>query len=116
MLVTCFFALISSCSLGATWNPDPSLGNVDQHRRIYEIARHYCEVNFDLDANMIGKKKKHGTGASASYAFGLLLTGDPSDSALAQKILKRVVVCQDTKSDSPTYGVFNWYAEDRPKI
>jgi len=117
-----FYCLLASAALpalGATWNPDPSLGNVDQHRRLYEIGRHYLEVNFDPDANMVGvttknppNKKGHGTGGSASYAYTLLLTGDPADRALAVKVLQRVLACQDTNPASPTCGAFKWYAED----
>jgi len=117
-----FFAFSPPLIFAAPWNPDPSLGNPDQHRRLYEIARHYCEVNFDPDADLVGNsspnppnKRHHGTGASAAYAYGLLLTGDPADDALANKILRRVIPCQDTKPDSPTYGAFNWSVEDKPQ-
>lgn len=112
----------SSTSQTPAWNPDPSLGNVDQHRHLYEIARRYCEVNFDPDANLIGvgskhppNKKSHATRESAYYAYGLLLTGDPADRARAQAILKRVVATQDTTSDGLTKGAFGWYAEEPPK-
>ncbi|MCE0498242.1 MAG: hypothetical protein LV481_09895 [Methylacidiphilales bacterium] len=119
LLYCCLLVSVSFPALGGTWTPDPSLGNVDQHRRLYEIARHYCEVNFDPDANLVGtpcanppNKKHHGTGGSCAYAYTLLLTGDPADQALAQKILKRVLACQDTNPASPTCGAFDWYTED----
>jgi hypothetical protein len=114
----CFFT-VCSLSRAGTWTPDPSLGNVEQHRRLYEMGRQYCEQNFDPDANMVGaatatppNKRHHGTGGSVSYAYTLLLTGEASDRALAQKILKRVLACQDTNAASPTCGAFTWYAED----
>ncbi len=91
--------------MAGTFTPDPSLGNVEQHRRLYEIARHYCEVNFDPDADLVGtpcanppNKRHHGTGGSVSYAYGLLLTGDPADRALAQKILKQRRLLPRTQS------------------
>ncbi len=118
----CLLATATDSALAATWNPDPSLGNPDLHRRLYEIARQYGETNFDSDANLMGNsspnppnKRHHGTGSSAAYAYGLLLTGDPADRALAQKILSRVVTFQDTKPDSPTYGAYNWSVEDKPQ-
>ena len=119
LLCCCLLVAASFPAPGATWNPDLSLGNVDQHRRLYEIARHYCEVNFDPDANLVGtpspnppNKRHHGTGGSAAYAYGLLITGDPTDRALAQKILLRVLACQDTNPANPTCGAFTWYVED----
>ena len=126
LLNSCIIALVSSSTLGATtgvtWTPDPSLGNPEQHQHLYDIARGYCETNFDPDANLVGvdthhppNKKSHATRESAYYAYGLLLTGDPADRARAQAILKRVVATQDTTSDGLTKGAFGWYAEDPPK-
>jgi hypothetical protein len=122
LLCGCLLASALGPASAATWNPDPSLGNVDQHRRLYEIARTFGDTNFDPDANLVGahskkppNKKQHSTRESAYYAYGLLLTGDPADRARAQAILKRVVTLQDTNPKSPTYGVFNWVAEDRPQ-
>jgi hypothetical protein len=114
-------AIPSFPALAVTWNPDPSLGNPVTHRRLYEIARAFGDLNFDPDANLIGihskhppNKKLHSTRESTYYAYGLLLTGDPADRTRAQAILKRIVGLQDVKPDSPTYGVFNWTAEDPP--
>jgi hypothetical protein len=116
-----FTVLISLPAAAATWNPPPALGNLDVHRRIYEIARRFAETNFDPAANLIGAHSKrppntktHSTRESAYYAYGLLLTGDPADRARAQAILRRVVTLQDTKPGSPTFGAFNWNAEDPP--
>lgn len=110
-----------STTATAAYNPDPSLGSVAQHQRIYEIGRHFGDLNFDPDANLVGghsknppNKKTHATRESTYYAYGLLLTGDPTDRARAQAILKRIVTLQDTKPGSPTYGAFNWNAEDPP--
>jgi hypothetical protein len=118
----CFFTLLSCPAFAGTWNPDPSLGNVEQHQRLYEIGRKYCEQNFDADANLVGaatatppNKRHHATGNSADYAFTLLLTGDPADRELAQKILRRVVTLQDTNPQNPTCGAYNWTAEDKPQ-
>jgi hypothetical protein len=114
-------ALFSFPALGGQWTPDPSLGNVAQHSRLYDIGRKFGDTNFDNDANLVGihtksppNKKSHSTRESTYYAYGLLLTGDPHDRARAQSILKRIVTFQDTKPDSPTYGIFNWNSEDPP--
>jgi len=120
VLLSCLLlATISLPVLAGTWTPDPALGNSDQHQRLYEIARTYCDANFDPDANLVGtssnnppNKKSHSVRESLSYAYTLLLTGDPADLVLAQKILKRALTTQDTRLDSPTNGVFSWYAED----
>jgi hypothetical protein len=119
LICWCLMASASPPVLGGTWNPDPSLGNVDQHRRLYEMGRHYCEQNFDPGANMVGtpsatppNRRHHSTETSISYALALLLTGDPTDRDLAQKIIKRVLTCQDMNPASPTYGAFTWYGED----
>jgi hypothetical protein len=108
-------------SLAGTWTPDPSLGNVEQHQRLYDIGRHFGDVNFDPDANLVGvhskkppNKKLHDTRESAYYAYGLLLTGDPADRARGNAILAKVVTLQDTKPNSPTFGSFNGNAEDPP--
>jgi len=119
--VICAYLLVSSLSAayGGAFTPDPTLANPDQHRRLYDIARHYCEVNFDADANLVGtpspnppNKRHHGTGATAAYAYGLLLTGDAADRDLAVKILPHVLASQDTNPASPTSGAFGWYIED----
>ena len=117
----CLIPLFSFPALGAQWTPDPSLGNVAQHSRLYDIGRNFGDTNFDPDANLVGthtksppNKKSHSTRESTYYAYGLLLTGDPADRARAQSIVKRIVTFQDTKPDSPTYGVFNWNSEDPP--
>ncbi|MCE0497765.1 MAG: hypothetical protein LV481_07455 [Methylacidiphilales bacterium] len=121
LLGCCLLASVSFPVLGGTWTPDPSLGNVDQHRHLYDIGRAYGDLNFDPDANLVGthskkppNKKQHSTRESTYYAYALLLTGDPADRARAQAILKRVVTLQDTKPGSPTYGAYNWNAEDPP--
>ncbi len=109
-------------ALPADWTPDPSLGNVDQHHRLYEIGRKFGDANFDPDANLLGahtknppNKKSHSTRESAYYAYALLMTGDPADLARAEAILRKVVTLQDTDPNSPTYGAFNWNAEDKPQ-
>ncbi|MCE0497766.1 MAG: hypothetical protein LV481_07460 [Methylacidiphilales bacterium] len=121
LLCCCLIASVSFPALGGTWTPDPSLGNVDQHRHLYEIGRAYGDANFDPDANLLGvhtknppNKKQHATRESAYYAYGLLMTGDPADQARAQAILKRIVTLQDTTQGSPTCGAYNWNAEDKP--
>ncbi len=105
--------------MAGTWTPDPSLGNTDQRRHLYEMARAYCDTNFDPDANLVGvptqnppNKKSHSVRESFSYAYALLLTVDPADNAIAQKILKAALATQDTREGSDTNGVFAWYAED----
>ena len=105
---------------GTTWIPDPSLTNPDRHRRLYEIARTYCDANFDPDANMVGvqsknppNKKSHSTRESAYYAYGLLLSGDLADRTRAQAILRGVVAAQYTGTDPGLRGAFNWVAEDK---
>jgi len=121
LICCCLLASVSAPVFGAAWSPDPSPGNPDLHRRLYEIGRRFGDLNFDPDANLVGghtkrppNKKTHSTRESTYYAYGLLLTGDPADRARAQEILKHIVTLQDTKADSPTYGAYNWNAEDPP--
>ena len=116
------FVSLSLPLVAGTFTPDPSVGNVEQHRRLYELGRNSGDLNFDPNANLVGthskkppNKKSHSTRESAYYAYALLLTGDPADLARAQAILKRVVTLQDAKPGSPTYGAFNWNAEDPPQ-
>jgi hypothetical protein len=118
----CLFILVSAPLSAATWTPDPSLGDPAPHLRLYQIGRNYGDLNFDPDANLLGthsksppNKKSHSTRESTYYAYGLLLTGDPADLARAQAILRRVVTLQDKNPGSPTYGAFNWNAEDPPQ-
>lgn len=118
LLIPVMFSLLAR---GGTFTPDPSLGNVALHAHIYEIGRHFGDLNFDPAANLVGAHskrppnlKQHSTRESTYYAYGLLLTGDPADRARAQEILKHIVALQDTKPESPTYGVYNWNVEDPP--
>ncbi len=116
------FLVSTSAPLGAAaWTPNPSLENPALHIRLYQIGRNYGDLNFDSDANLVGahskkppNKKSHTTRESAYYAYGLLLTGDPTDRARAEAILRRVVTLQDKNPASATYGAFNWNAEDPP--
>jgi hypothetical protein len=117
--VLCSLVLSASTALAGTWTPDPSLPNPQQHVKLYEIGRKYAEANFDADANLVGSNSKHppnrrqhSTRESASFAYGLLLTGDPADAARAQPILRRVCATQETNMALPTGGAFGWYAED----
>ena len=112
-------AAASLPAMGATWNPDPALGNPQQHRHLYDIARRYCDRNFDPQADLVGafshyppNRKWHDVRESTYYVYGLMLTGDASDLARAQAILRRVLAAQDTRVGSPTCGAFKWYAED----
>jgi hypothetical protein len=122
LLTGCFLALSAISSDAATWTPDPSLQNPALHHRLYEIGRNFGDLNFDPDANLLGghtksppNKKEHSTRESAYYAYGLLMTGDASDRARANAILKRVVALEDTNPSSPTCGGYNWVAED-PRV
>ena len=110
---------LPALAFGATWNPDPSLGNPDQHRRLYEIARTYAEKNFDPDANLVGvpthnppNKKNHSVRESGYYAFALLLTGDPEDNTRAQAIIKQILANQEARPGNPNEGVFKWVDTD----
>jgi hypothetical protein len=99
----------------ATWTPDPSLGNVDTHRRIYEIGRAWDDAHFDPATNLIaGKPKHHGAMVREAvyYAYTLLMTGDPDDRAKAQPIIKKVLSTQDTRENSDSRGAFLWSADD----
>jgi hypothetical protein len=107
---------------GAEWVPDPTMVNPAQHLRLYDIARRFADANFDPAANLVGTHskhppnlKQHAVRESALYAYGLLLTGDPTDRARAEAILQKVIANQDTQPASPTYGIFRWNAEDPPK-
>ena len=97
-----------------TWNPDPSLGNVDAHRRLYEIGRAYGDERFDPVTNLLAGKPKHRGGVvreSIYYAFTLLLTGDPDDRTRAQQVIKAVLAEQDTRENSVWRGAFLWTAD-----
>ena len=118
----CLLASASFPAPGATWNPAPSLGNVEQHRHLYDIARNFGDAGFDPGANLIGEvstkhpepsKTRHIIRESAYYAYGLLLTGNPADRARAQAILRNVLAAQDTRPGSPSLGAFLWIAEDK---
>jgi hypothetical protein len=111
-----------SLSMAADWTPDASISNPALHQRLYQIGRHYAEVNFDPAADMVGSqshhppnRKEHSTRESGYYAYGLLLTGDEADRQLAQKVLLRVVAAQDVRPDSPNRGAFAWVAEQPPQ-
>jgi hypothetical protein len=108
-----FFVAASYPLLADTWTPDPSLGNVELHRRLYDIGRAYGDQHFDPAANMLHQKPKdHIVRESAYYAFALLLTGDPRDRARAQEVIKKVLLAEDTRPDSQWRGAFLWRAED----
>jgi hypothetical protein len=107
-------ASLQTLSAAGTWNPDPALGNVDAHRRIYEIGRNYDDPRFDASTNLLSAKPGHkGTVVRESiyYAFTLLLTGDPDDRAKAQPIIKAVIAAQDTREHSTWRGAFLWSSD-----
>lgn len=54
----------------------------------------------------------HPTRDSLYYALELLDSGDPTYLGRAIGIIRRVVALQDTRSDSPTYGVWSYYLEE----
>jgi len=117
--IVCLLAASAhSAFCDSTWNPDPSLGNVSAHKRLYELARDYCDAHFDPAANLVNSKMPvpnphdHLVRESAYYAYALLLTGDPSDRAKAQDIIKAVLATQDTHENSAWRGAFLWRKED----
>jgi hypothetical protein len=101
----------------ASWNPDPSLGDAGQHRRLYNIGRRWGDDHFDQAVGLVKRNVKksgaHLIRESAYYAYGLLLTGDPADRQRAERIIRLVLAEQDLRVDQPTYGNFLPYFEDR---
>lgn len=113
LLLSTFCGVAMLPGAAATWTPDPSLGNVAAHQRLYEIARAYCDAHFDPAVNLVHEKPRdHLVRESAYYAFTLLLTGDTADRAKAQPIIKKVLAAQDTRPNSVWRGAFVWRAED----
>ena len=53
LLCCLLLPVVSFPARGGDWTPDPSLGNVDQHHRLYEIGRKFGDANFDPDANLL---------------------------------------------------------------
>jgi hypothetical protein len=110
-----FLTIVSLPACAGDWTPDPSLGNPALHKRIYEIeiARGYCEQNFDPNADMVQLKPGDHVVREAAYCvFAPLLTGDPADRDRAQKIISNVIAAHDTRLDSAWRGAFLWRAED----
>ena len=111
--------LLTAASVrAATWTPDPTLGNPAQHRLLYEIGRQWGDTHFDPAAGLVKERidrpvSQHLTRESASYAFTLLLTGDPQDRTLAERIIRIVLAKQDLRKDQPTYGGFLPIYEDQ---
>lgn len=102
-------AILSPLSMqAATWKPDPSLSSPKQRLKLYEIGRHYCETHYDDAVGLVGTDRKI-IRESAYYACTLLMTGDPTDRKLAEKILRVVLTKQDLRKDKPTYGCFTVY-------
>jgi len=54
----------------------------------------------------------HATRESASYAFGLLESGEAWRIRRANIILRRLVELQDVDERSPTYGIWSWFYEE----
>jgi len=110
------FLFCSVSAWGADWKPDPSLSLQTQRLQLYKIGRDYCDSHFDPATNMIlrdsRKPHPHMVSVSAAYAQGLLMTKDPDDRAKAETILRAVLVKQDLRKDSSTYGSFLPYQED----
>ncbi len=102
---------------GATgWKPAPDMTLQPQRLHLYSIGRNWCETHFDATAGLIvrdpRKPHPHMVFQSALYARGLLMTKDPADRALAEKILRIVLTKQDLQIGSATYGSFLPYTED----
>ncbi len=124
-LSCCLYAAASISLVAGTWNPDPSLGNVEAHRRLYDIGRAWGDARFDPAANLVNSKPPgpkahdHPIRESAYYAYTLLATGDPGDRARAQPIIKNVIATQDTRPNSVWRGAFSGVrriAGPRPRI
>jgi len=106
-------AFVSTWCGAQTWLPSPHFGNVEQHQRLYDLARVWADAHFDPAVNLIAFENKdnpavleHYLRESGYYAYGLLLTGKPEDRARAQAILRQVFTKQDLRKDQPTYGSF----------
>jgi hypothetical protein len=105
------FAALRAGAAG-TWTPDPSIPVPELHRRLYELGRHCCEMNFDSSVNLVSQKKDHLIRESIYYAYALLLSGDPGDRARALAILRSVLTFQDTRPNSQWRGAFLWRTSD----
>jgi hypothetical protein len=100
--------------MAGQWTPDPSLPEPDLHQRLYQMGRRYCDEYFDPKVNMIHQKPRdHIIVQSASYAVGLMMTGDPADRDRAEAILQNIVAAQDTRPNSKTRGEWLWRLEDK---
>jgi hypothetical protein len=114
LLTASFFC--SPPVIGADWKPDPGMSLPAQRAQLYKIGRDFCDSHFDPATNMILRDPKkphpHMVSISTLYALGLLMTKDPADRAKAEAILRAVLVKQDLRKDSPTYGSFLPYQED----
>jgi hypothetical protein len=113
-IVSTIFPMEGICG---DWNPDPSLGNSEQHLRLYHIGRRWGDEHFDESVGLVekdpGRHRNYLIRESAYYALGLLLTGDPADRSRAEKILQIVLTKQDLRKDKPTYGSFLPYNDDK---
>jgi hypothetical protein len=112
-IVVLAVAFVSPWCGAQTWSPSPNFGNVEQHQRLYDLARRWADAHFDPALNLIAYGSRdnpanlvHYTRESGFYAYGLLLTGKPEDRARAQAILRQVFIKQDLRKDQPTYGSF----------
>lgn len=54
----------------------------------------------------------HGTRANFEYAVLLLRSENPEHHARADRVLRRVLACQDADPVSPTFGIWPWYADE----
>jgi hypothetical protein len=108
--------LLPTLTRAANWTPDPGLSLPEQRLKFYKIARAYCDLHYDAKVGLILRQINHSqphmVAVSAQYAYGLLMTKDPTDRKLAEDILGRVLTKQDLRKDSATYGSFTPYWED----
>src|ERR1700678_4155013 len=96
-IVALTVAFLSPWCVAQTWSPAPNFGNVEQHQRLYDLARRWADAHFDPAVNLIAfgnkdnpAKLEHYLRESGYYAYALLLTSKPEDRNRAQAILRQV--------------------------
>ncbi|MDB5328508.1 MAG: hypothetical protein JWM57_4077 [Phycisphaerales bacterium] len=101
----CLLAAMVSTAQSATWTPDPSLTNPQRHIDLYNIGRSYCDTNWNATqglTNIAGYQVR----SNFTYAYGLMITKDPTDVARAKAILTKLLQPSTTQQEVNTNSVF----------
>src|SRR5262249_47013644 len=90
--------LASLCSAG-TWTPDPSLTNPSRHVALYNIGRSYCDANWDATQGLSKIAGSWEVRSNFNYAYGLMITGDPTDITRAKAIITKLLQASTTQQE-----------------